>query len=202
MLDLLAKNRPEVIQFVEDRDGGGEALTIEALPVEPPPVPMGKQIIDLAERLKVRIFLSEPSMRGTMKIETDWDIPLEIPEASKDMILPPDNYVGRQRKQVPSALAAQITSYKREIMAYLRAPYMPAPPADEPDPAKRSIWDRMAHPDSLLPNARDNQRRVHALLYGDGASDAATERRVAQLNNVLPLVLTASLPRTAQKEQQ
>lgn len=195
LLRLLAENRTEVMQFVEERDGGGEELTIEAIPVDPPPVPMGQKIIDAAAKVGVLITLDIPSARGMMKIETEWDTSLEVPEASKDMVLPDSEYVSRQRRQVPSALAALINNYRDEIMIVLRAPYLPPPPPADTEPEKRSIWERMAYPDSLLPSAKDNQRKIRSLLYGDNVDDAMAQRRSAQLNSVLPLVLSASAPK-------
>jgi hypothetical protein len=194
LLKLIAANRPEVRQFVQERDGGGEEMSLEALAApEPPPPSIGERIVVNAARVGVRIYLSEPTMRGTMRIETEWDRVLEVPDIAKAE-MPAADYVGRQRKQVPTALAAIITTYKRDILEYLRAPYAPEPPPEDAPPAVRSMWERLARPDSMLPNARDNQKHIRALLFGERADDIAAERRSQQLDQVMPLVIAAATP--------
>src|SRR5258708_35489753 len=83
-------------------------------------------------------------------------------------IMPSQDYCSQQREQIPTALAAQIQNFRPELLQYLRAPYLPDPgPEPVDNPRKRSIWERMARPDSMIPGARDNQARIKRLPFGD-----------------------------------
>ena len=192
MLAIISQNRAAIIEFIEARDNIGEVEIVEAAPPEPPQPSMGEKIVTQARAVGVRIKLDYPSAQGMMRIETDWESrPLEVPDIAEEG-MPRPEYVARQRKQVPSAMAAMINNYRDEILTFLRAPYMPAPLPPGVEPAPRSIWARIARPDDLIPNARDNQRRIRQLLYGEHVDDKRAAARSQQWENVMPLVLSAA----------
>jgi hypothetical protein len=208
MREMLRKHRVEIIEFIEERDGGGIPLTIEDLPPPPPPKPsVAEQIIAIAlEQFDIKIELDHPGPQGLIKVTTPW---LEHPgilvnkNVPNGVNMPSEEYVNRQRSQIPMALAAQITNSKQELLAYLRAPFLPKLEPLEPDadPSKRSIWERMARPDNMIPGAQDNQDRIRQLLFGDQQkqNDQRSASAQARLDMALPAILAMNTTRGAKK---
>lgn len=199
--DLLAemqKIRPELVAYLEEMTRLEGELTIDDIAPPPPPEPsIPEKIIAKAKSLNIEIRLDHAHAEGMLKVITPWDnIASEVPEILKDM--PGIDHVGRQRMPIPGELASLIQTHQQALTAYLRAPYMPAPPPEmSEDPAKRSIWERIALPDNLLPNAKDNQARVHKLLFGAGATTRAIKD---QLDKVDRSLIAITLPRLRGKK--
>jgi len=187
-------NRSAIIELIEARDGTGEELVIEPAPVPDPPKPsIGRVIIDRAlNEFGIRLVLDTPNRWGRIRCITPFERVGEVPEGAK-ALLPESMHIVRNRTQVPAVLGALIVSFTPEILAELRAPFMPEPPPLPADatPKQRSLWERMAQPDNLTPGAADNQRRVRDLLFGTTGEDARATRRSQQLETVLPFVFAA-----------
>lgn len=203
-LELLRKHRAAIMEFIEDRDGTGEPLTIEDLPPKDPPKPtVAQQIIALAKAQGIILELDHSGADGVLKVTTPW---IEHPailvndKVPNGVEMPSEEYVNMQRMQIPTALACQIASHNREIVEYLRAPFMPKL-EDAPahiDPSKRSIWERMAQPDNLIPGAADNRAKVQKLLFGD-PQQFLDRRRIAaqnQLDEALPAIIAQAQQRS------
>jgi hypothetical protein len=210
LLKLLREQRATLTELIEERDGGGAEMEITDLPPEDPPKPcIAKQIIDECARRGIKLVLDQPNQYGMLKVITPWikrhndkgePIPaIEIPEAQSGL-LPAAEYVGMQRAQIPADLLAPLNNFRTELLAYLRAPYIPLPPpepADDAPKSERSIWERMAHPDNLLPNAKDNQKHVRDLLFGDmeNSRNRELQQRQAMLNQALPMIIPGVPPK-------
>lgn len=193
LIDLLRKKRVEVIEFLEERDGGGAPLTIEdVLPPEPPKPSIAEQLIAAAAMLGITIELDHPGPHGMLKITTPWIAHPAIARSdviTDGTVMPAEEYCNRQRSQIPTALAVQINNARAELIAHLRAPYLPKMedlPADA-DPSKRSIWERLARPDNMMPGAVDNQKKIRKLLFGDEI--VHQDRRRMHLQNQLDMAL-------------
>lgn len=194
LTQLIRDNRSAIIELLES--GDSEDVPLPQLAPEPPPVGIAERLIAHArEEFRVEVKLDHPQPWGRLLFVTPWDRPVEVPEGVKDD-LPEKLHIVRNRTQVPAALGALLNTYREELLAYLRAPYIPKPPPLPPDatPQQRSIWERMAVPDSLVPNQSDNQARVKKLLFGD-ADGARAKRREQAFSNVLPFVTKDMIPR-------
>jgi hypothetical protein len=187
LLEGLRRLRAEVYEFVNDRDGGTE-ITIEDLPPEAPPEPsVAEQIIAECKARGIKIGLDMPSSIGRLKCITPWE---GLPDMA-GRIADPDGSIekavaGRQRSQLPQDLAVAITNNQRELLAHLRAPYMPKlePLPENATKMQRSIWERIAQPDNLMPDAAANQERIKTLLFGDAVLDPRQLRRQAMINQL------------------
>jgi len=205
LLSLIREHRAPLIEFIEDRDGGAEITIDDLPPADPPAPPIAAQIIERFAQRGFKIVLEPANRFGMLKVIAPWikrhdadgnAIPaIEIPEAQSGK-LPAAEYVGLQRAQIPPDLLAVLSNheFREAVLAYLRAPHIPAPPpepaSDAPE-SKRSLWERMAYPDNLMPNARDNQAHVRDLLYGDmdAARNRDIQRQQATLNQTLPMII-------------
>jgi hypothetical protein len=198
LLEQIRVNRVAVIEFIEARDKDEAPLTIDDLPPpEPPKPPVAEQLITAAwEQFRIKIELDHPGPQGMLKITTPW---IDHPGVmTSDVVIdgtkmPSEEYCNRQRSQIPTALAVQINNLRPELIAHLRAPHLPPPPPPVPgeDPKKRSIWERMARPDDMIPGAVDNQKRVRQLLFGDQQRQDDLRRASAQarFDMALPTLL-------------
>ena len=189
LLQELENNRAAIIELIEDRDGIGESqVIVEPPPPEPPQPSIAERIIAEADRQGFVIELDHPGPLGMVTVRPKRVRKIGIPDAMIDdvgakMILSP--------VPVPGALGAQIITYMKELVRHLRAPYIPAAPAApvKMTSRKRSIWERMANPDNLLPDAEDNQKHVRELLFGPNVDAVAQARREQQFNAVFPFVV-------------
>jgi hypothetical protein len=195
LLDELKQNRAAVIEFLIERDKGDGPITIEDVPPTPPPVPsVAEQLIERARtEFGVEFVLDHPGPNGMLKVITPWakGRPVDAIAAIAGVDV---KAVRRERTQIPQALLGPISEFRGALLAHLRAPYLPKPPTmDEANPAQRSIWERIARPDNLMPGAKDNQKRINQLLMGDssGAAGARREalRQQARLNQVMPFLV-------------
>lgn len=189
LLQEIKAQRPQIVELIEARDKEVEVL-IDELPKEPPKPSIAEQIIEEAKRHGVQIVLDTPSIYGRLKCITEFETVSEV--QAQIAGLPVEEPL-RQRKQVPDVLRAPINNFRTELLAYLRQPYLPKlePLPPEATPKQRSIWERMARPDNLMPDTRDNQVKIKKLLYGDQAEDPRLARRQQQLNEALPAVVLA-----------
>jgi hypothetical protein len=224
LLQEIRKCRADLIEFIEERDGGGQELTIDDLPPPEPAKPsIAETIISTAAAMGITITLDHPNAMGMIKVITPWvtrmvpdpkdvangnpkdnplpwvDAPPEISALIDTATFPDADYVNMQRSQIPIELRMAIDNFRPELIAYLRAPYLPDPgPEPVDNPAKRSIWERMARPDSNIPGARDNQKRIKQLLFGD--HKAVEDRRAAQRRNMLDLALPTIVAANAARQ--
>jgi hypothetical protein len=187
LIDGLRRLRAEVYEFVNDRDGGTE-LAIEDLPPDLPPEPsIAEQIISACKERGIKIGLDTPSLIGRLKCITPWE---EVP-AMVGRIADPEGGIakaveGRQRSQLPRDLAVAIENNRRELLAHFRAPYQPKqePLPENATPLQRSIWERIAQPDNLLPGVAENQERIKTLMFGSAVLNPQQLRRQAMINQL------------------
>ncbi len=213
LLIEIRKHRAELIEFVEARDGGGQALKIEDLPPPEPRKPsIAEQIIAAALAQGFVIRLDIPGPTGVIKVDAPWQkrmVPdptdphngdpkkgkpwVEAPVIELGEIagtaMPGADYVAQQRAQIPPVLAAQIQNYRPELLLFLRAPYLPDPGPEPVEPKARSVWERYARPDRMIPDARSNQDRIKHLLTGNMPEDRHTAARRNQLDRAIPVIM-------------
>lgn len=196
LLEAMRQCRPELIAYLEEMARQEGELTIEDIaPPPPPPLTIAEKIIAKAAQLNIEITLFPKSAEGVLKIITPWDR-LEVPELLKGT--PGVDEHLRQRMPIPQELGALIQSHVRDLTLHLRAPYVPIPPPEVlEDPSKRSMWERMAVPDNMVPGAADNQANVHRLLFGPHAATRALKDRLDSVDRSL---IAMTIPRLKGKK--
>lgn len=198
LLTEMRNCRPELVAYLEEMAKQEGDLTIEDVAPPPPPeLSIPEKIINKARELNIEITLHPKNAEGMLKIITPWE-QSEVPELLKGVRGVPEDAM-RRRQPVPHQLAALIQSHHQELTWHLRAPYLPPPPPEEPgeDPSKRSIFERMAMPDNLFPNAKDNQARVKSLLFGPNAASRALKERFDSVDRSL---IALTIPRLKGKK--
>lgn len=184
LLEEMQKCRPELIAYLEEIAEQEGELTIDDVQPPPPPEPtLPEKIIAKANTLNIKIQLDRPGSEGMLKVITPWDR-LDMPTILDGV--PGVAETARQRMPIPHGLAALIQTHQQELTAHLRAPYMPAPPPEvAEDPTKRSIWERMAIPDNVIPNAKDNQAHVRKLMFGPNAASRSLKDKLDGIDRSL-----------------
>jgi hypothetical protein len=182
LLREIKDNRAAIIEILETQaqDEGDLVITEEA-PAEPPKPNVAQQILRFAESQGVSITLDSPSPIGRIVCKTPIDPRFGMP------------------MPLEQKLATLVMNHMAELTKELRAPYMPVLPArGSEEAAKRSIWERMAVPDDLLPDESERTEMVRDLLMGGQDpgvhATSAAQRRNAALSEQLPTIIAP--PRT------
>jgi hypothetical protein len=182
LLEAIKENRAAIIELVEARVAEEGDLVIPA-PVAPEPAKpnVAQQILRLAQSQGVEIKLDSPTPLGRVVCVTPFDPRFGIH-------MPLDHKLG-----------TLVMNHMEALTKELRAPYMPPLPARaSAEASQRSIWERMAIPDDMLPDEAERQQLVQDLLMGGqdprGGALSANDRRNAQLAEQLPKIIAP--PRT------
>lgn len=164
------EQRAAVIELLEQRAAeDGELAILPAGVVESVKLTDAQRLLRDAASIGIEIHLDEPSLRGRIVVDTPRDPATGIP------------------RQIPATIAARLMTYHQQIVSLLRAPYVP-PPRQLAPGEKRSIWERMALPDDILPTFEENQQIAKELILG-GPSNMQILRQTATLDAELPTVI-------------